>query len=106
MFGFHQLYTPSEELVFGGFDTEITSTPVLHAFTMQSGSARMFTFEDTEEGRLALALLLRSETVINVVSGQEVIVTSEHLVRIRSPSDPFFQDRYQLLGNQTMSTYL
>lgn len=92
---FHQPYEVSSDFEFGS--VEATPEPKLFAFSMQDGQARTSVFSEDADGKAALAMLLRSETVVTVVRGHEVIVTNESLLTIRMGSESF-QDRYQKLG--------
>lgn len=94
---FHKPYELSEPLVFGSPDPATDKPPKLFAFAMQEGVARTFSFSDDEDGRQQLSILLRSETVVTVVTGYEAVITDESLLTVRTKHDTF-QDRYQKLG--------
>ena len=66
----------------------------LWAFALQDGKPRVHQFPQTPEGQEELAQLLRSEQVVRVVAGREVITTTESLVVVRAPQGTF-TDRYQ-----------
>lgn len=93
---FHKPYEVSSDFEFGSVEASALE-PKLFAFSMQDGQARTSVFNEDADGKAALAMLLRSETVVTVVRGHEVVITNESLLTIRVGSESF-QDRYQKLG--------
>jgi hypothetical protein len=94
---FHEPYVVSDTVTFGTPDLITSPVPRLFAFALQEGQARVFSFNNDEDGQQQLALLLRSETVVTVVNGYETIITDESLLTVRTGQN-VFQDRYQKLG--------